>query len=167
MIKQTAGLSIIAILLLTLALGACIAPAGAPLLQADPQMTDDASANQSIAEALGQGEGDAETDSSDPDKALAQADQAGDGAAASTPELIEQAYAAGAINAEERALYLTYAVYEYDSLPPAYQSGAPWRGTMIVRELDEFLNAPAFCEMSPEIQSELERLLGEAACTSS
>lgn len=171
MIKQTTRLSVrlsvIALLLLTLLLGACIAPDGAPLLQHATPPDVESSEGQSVVDLLGQEETATGGEESESGKALAQPNANAEDAALSTPELIEAVYAAGEINAEERVLYLAYAVYEYESLPPAYQSDAPWRGTMIVRELDEFLESPAFCEMSPEIQSEMERLMGEPACKSS
>ncbi len=52
-----------------------------------------------------------------------------------TPELIEQAFAAGEISAEERLLYLAYAVYEPASLPERFESDTPWSGTGVVAEL--------------------------------
>jgi hypothetical protein len=167
MIKQTARLSVIALLLLTLLLGACIAPDGTPLSQNAAQPVIESSEGQSVADLLGQQETATEAESSETGQGLAQADANAKDVALSTPELIEDAYAAGEISAEERVLYLAYAVYESESLPPTYQSDAPWRGTVIVRELNELLRSPAFCEMSPEIQSELERLIGEPACKSS
>lgn len=166
MIKHRAYLSVIA-LLMALLLGGCIMPDGAPLAGTTTQPAAEASESQSIVEVLGQDDATPASDAAGEGKVLSQVDPSADAESLSTPELIEQAFAAGEINAEERILYLTYAIYEYDSLPPAYQSNVPWRGTMIVLELNEFLESPAFCELTPDVQSELERLLGEPACKSS
>lgn len=155
MIEQPARLSVIALLLLAFLLGGCISPDGPPLMMATP-------AAQSVSETPGQDQS-ADADGSETGKALAQAD-ASTAEALSTPELIDKAYADGEIDEEERILYLTYAVYSYDSLPAAYQSDVGWRGTLLVRELDEFLQSPAFCDISPDAQAELERLLGEPSC---
>ncbi len=43
----------------------------------------------------------------------------------STPALIEQAFAAGEITADERLLYFAYAVYEYESLPVRFRGPFP------------------------------------------
>ena len=40
----------------------------------------------------------------------------------STPELIEQDFVTGKITAEQRLLYLAYALYDYKSLPSQYDS---------------------------------------------
>ena len=78
----------------------------------------------------------------------------------STPELIDQALAKGEITKEERLLYLTYAFFEYQSLPLQFQSNVGWRGTNILGELEEAINDPAaFCSMSSNIQSEIQRLI--------
>ncbi len=151
------GLAMAGLLASWLLLAGCVGVDGAPLMRADAQ---------TIAESLGQSG--ATTDEST-GKALAQAEPeasaaTADEASLSTPELIEAAYAQGEISAEERALYLAYALYEYDSLPPAYQSQTPWRGTMIDRELNALLTSPQFCDMASDVQSELERLLGEPRC---
>lgn len=78
----------------------------------------------------------------------------------STPQLIGKAYIEGQITEEERLLYLAYAIYEYESLPARFRSHAPWEGTFIVGELHEAANSPSvLCSMSPEVQSEFQRLL--------
>ena len=159
MIQRT-GLVMIALFTAFFFLAGCVGVDGAPLT---------GGGTQTVVESLGQGEPTADESSG---KALAQEEMETEvesaatpgEAAPSTPELIEAAYAEGKISADERALYLAYALYEYDSLPPEYQSQTPWRGTMFDRELNALLMSPQFCEMDPEVQAELERLLGEPAC---
>jgi len=133
---------------------------------ATAQSVAEAPESQSIIEILSQDDVTPESDASGGGKVLDQADSSVDSESLSTPELIEQAYTMGEINAEQRILNLTYAIYEYDSLPPAYQSDTPWRGTMIVLELNEFRESPDFCELTPDVQSELARLLGDPTCKS-
>lgn len=78
----------------------------------------------------------------------------------STPQLIGQAYIRGEITSEERLLYLAYAIFEYESLPSRFQSNVGWHGTSILAELEEAANSPSvFCNMSPHIRSEFQRLL--------
>jgi len=78
----------------------------------------------------------------------------------STPELIDQAYDKGEITAEYRLLYLAYALYEYESLPPRFLSNVAWYGTAGVERLNEAVGSPAiFCSMSPYVRSELLRLI--------
>jgi hypothetical protein len=78
----------------------------------------------------------------------------------STLALIDAALARGEITPGQRLLYLTYAIYEYDSLPAQFRSDAGWRGTSIVRELKAAVQDPqVMCGLTPEIQSELRRLL--------
>jgi len=78
----------------------------------------------------------------------------------STPQLIGQAYTKGEITADQRLLYLAYAIYEHESLPARFRSSVGWRATSTVEEIDEAIDAPSiFCSMSPEIQSEFQRLL--------
>ena len=157
---QRAGLAIAALFTMLLVLAGCVGVDGDPLVV--PAQSGEA---ETIAESLGQGGAGAEESAG---KALSQAGAAPAAAAEesplSTPERIEKAYEQGEISADERALYLAYALYEYDSLPQVYQSQAPWRGTMIDRELNALLNSPQFCDMTPDVQSELERLMGEPAC---
>jgi hypothetical protein len=77
-----------------------------------------------------------------------------------TPGLIERAFNRGEINAEQRVLYLTYAIYEYKSLPKKYWGKVPWRGTSTVMDISEAIHPSSkFCSMSPYTQSELRRLL--------
>lgn len=59
----------------------------------------------------------------------------------STPELIEQAYQDGRLTAEQRLLYLAYALYDAESLPKAYHSNVLWFGTAYVAEIEEALAA--------------------------
>lgn len=88
------------------------------------------------------------------------------GPALSTPALIEQALARGEISAEQRLLYLAYAVYEYESLPAQFHSDAGWRGTEIVQELRQAADDQnVMCSLGPDVQRELRRLLkGGATC---
>ena len=84
----------------------------------------------------------------------------------STPALIEEALAKEEITAEQRLLYLAYAVYEYASLPAQFRSDVGWRGTTTVQELNRASVDPEImCSLAPLVQSELRRLLqGGAAC---
>ena len=75
-----------------------------------------------------------------------------------TPALIARAFERGEISDEERLLYLTYAVYEPDSLPAEYSSTVGWRGTMVVREIKELVNSPKLCDMDVFVRNELQRL---------
>jgi hypothetical protein len=54
-----------------------------------------------------------------------------------TPALIEQAFRNNQITADQRLLYLTYAVYDFAKLPPQFQGKGGWRGTMIVYEINQ------------------------------
>lgn len=77
-----------------------------------------------------------------------------------TPDLIQRAYDKGQITAEQRVLYLTYAIYEYESLPGGYRGQVPWEGTFILMDVSVAIHSPStFCYMSPHTQSELRRLL--------
>ena len=82
----------------------------------------------------------------------------------STPELIDAARTEGKISSGERILYLAYALYDYDSLPDEYKSDSPWRGTLIVREINQVISSPeSMCALEPEVQKELRRLLPASA----
>ena len=85
----------------------------------------------------------------------------------STPELIDQAHATGAISAEERILLLAYAVYEPDSLPVAYRSDSPWFGTDAVAEIRAAYGAleDDDSQVTAAGTAELSRLLRSAAAT--
>jgi hypothetical protein len=77
-----------------------------------------------------------------------------------TPGLIQRAFDRGEITAEQRLLYLTYAIYEYKSLPTRFRGKVPWDGTLIFADIGEAFNSPTpFCSMSPYVQSEIRRLL--------
>jgi len=54
-----------------------------------------------------------------------------------TPALIEQAFRNNQITADQRLLYLTYAVYDFAKLPPQFQGKGGWSGTMIVYEINQ------------------------------
>lgn len=84
-----------------------------------------------------------------------------------TPDLIDQAYHAGAITWEERLLYLAYSVYEPVSLPVVYRSKTPWWGTATVAELNRALERddPTAAAISAAARAELTRLLRSAAAT--
>jgi hypothetical protein len=85
-----------------------------------------------------------------------------------TPALIEAAYQRGEIRADQRLLYLAYAVYEYGSLPAEYRSRTPWSGTQVVAEIRA---AAAKMEAAPGLllpettQTELQRLLSPQTAT--
>ena len=80
----------------------------------------------------------------------------------STPALIDQALAQGEITAEERLLYLAYAVYEYESLPMQFHSNVGWRGTDTVRELYQTVSTPEImCGLTSTVQNELRRVLND------
>jgi hypothetical protein len=82
----------------------------------------------------------------------------------STPGLIDQAYAKGEITADQRLLYLAYAIFEHESLPARFRSRIGWRATSTVEEIDEAIDSQViFCSMSSEIRSEFQRLLKPVA----
>jgi len=79
----------------------------------------------------------------------------------STPELIEQAFASGEITAEQRILYLAYALYDYKSLPSQYLSNVGWFGDSYVEEVDAAQKAVASgkgTSFSSAIETEFTRL---------
>lgn len=77
-----------------------------------------------------------------------------------TPDLIQRAFDRGEITAEKRLLYLSYAVFEHESLPVRFRSNVGWYGTFIIEDLEKAASSPSvFCSMSPYIQSEIRRLL--------
>lgn len=86
--------------------------------------------------------------------------------ALSIPDLIEAALAKGEITAEQRLLYLAYALYEPVSLPEQYRSDVPWRGTMYVREIKTTVTSTEIlCVMLLEIRQELQRIVpGSVTC---
>lgn len=54
-----------------------------------------------------------------------------------TPDLIEADVANGVISEETGYLYLSYALFDYESLPEAYHSNVPWSGTSYILQLQE------------------------------
>lgn len=79
----------------------------------------------------------------------------------STPDLIEQAFANGEITAEQRILYLTYAIYDFKSLPSRFYSNVEWEGTSYIQEINAVQNAVASGKaplFSTEAQAEFSRL---------
>ena len=82
-----------------------------------------------------------------------------------TPSKIETDYQLSKITADQRLLYLLYAVYDYDALPAAYHSQVPWSGTLVVAELKQTYAAIQAGEapVSGPVQTEFERLLAPAA----
>ena len=83
-----------------------------------------------------------------------------DVSSSTTPELIDAALTRGEITADQRLLYLAYAIYEYDSLPEAYRSQKRWDGSLILRELKKSASTPAVvCNMDQEARVEFQRLL--------
>ncbi len=78
--------------------------------------------------------------------------------AQSTPDLIEAAFRRGKIEEEAAALYLAYAFFAPEKLPPAFRSKIPWRGTMPWLTLQDRLAAmPA-----GPTRAAIEALLAEA-----
>jgi hypothetical protein len=83
-----------------------------------------------------------------------------------TPELIEQAFARGEITAEQRILYLAYALYDYKSLPSQYLSSVGWFGDYYVGEVQAARKAAASgkgLSFSPTMETEFTRLLAQSA----
>ena len=77
-----------------------------------------------------------------------------------TPALIQRAFDKGEITAEQRLLYLTYAVYEYKSLPVRFRGKVPWEATSLLFEMNIAMRSPSvFCSMSSFAQSEIRRLV--------
>ena len=75
----------------------------------------------------------------------------------STPQLIEAAFTNGEISADERALYLAYALYEPASLPAQFHSNVGWYGTQYVLELQNFMQSIS-AAATDAVQQELSRL---------
>lgn len=75
------------------------------------------------------------------------------------PEMIEADYEAGVIDAGEQLLYLTYAIYEPESLPERYANDVPWRGTMTVQTIKSIAASPDFCTYAPDVRAEVARLV--------
>ena len=84
-----------------------------------------------------------------------------------TPELIDQAFANGEITADQRLLYLAYAVYEYESLPVQFRSNVGWSGTATVVELRETSQNASQQRrlLSRSTYNELDRVLTVPAAT--
>lgn len=80
----------------------------------------------------------------------------------STPELIELAYTNGEISADQRLLYLAYALYDHASLPPQFQSNVGWSGTHYVAEVQAGLNLATLGGASV-MQAEILRVSALAA----
>ena len=83
----------------------------------------------------------------------------------STPELIEQAFANGEITAEQRILYLAYAVYDVKSLPPQFHGTVPWEGTAYVREIQTAMHTVKTSKtsaLSPSVEAEFILLSAQA-----
>lgn len=83
-------------------------------------------------------------------------------ASLATPQLLAQAVARGDISAEERILYLAYALYEPASLPPQFRSQVGWYGTSYVTEVQAY-TAQALAATSDAVHQELGRLSRLAA----
>ena len=75
----------------------------------------------------------------------------------STPLLIEQAFDRGEISADERALYLAYALYEPESLPAQFHSNVGWYGTQYVWEVETYMQSVS-ASSTDAVQQELSRL---------
>jgi hypothetical protein len=83
----------------------------------------------------------------------------------STPQLIEAAFQQGQITADQRLLYLGYAVYEAHLLPPEFVGQKPWSGTHVVRELNQVREeiVAGKRNSSPELKAFLLRPSTQAA----
>jgi hypothetical protein len=83
-----------------------------------------------------------------------------------TPDLIERAFVRQEIDADERLLYLAYAVYDYQSLPESFRSHVPWWGTDVVREIKDAARKKALSSKSlSPVESEFMDLLSPQAAT--
>jgi hypothetical protein len=83
-----------------------------------------------------------------------------------TPSLIQLAFERGEITEDERLLYLAYALFEQESLPPRFVGPYEWTGEQYIMELQEALTPERLCSMSPYMRSEFQRLLTpETLCT--
>lgn len=84
----------------------------------------------------------------------------------STPQLLAQAVARGEITADERILYLAYALYEPASLPAEFYSQVGWYGTAYVVEVQAY-TGQALAAAPDAIRQELNRLnrLASTVCT--
>lgn len=80
----------------------------------------------------------------------------------STPQLLQQAVARGEITAEERILYLAYALYEPPSLPVQFRGNAGWYGTAYVAEVQAYTEQ-ALAATTGAVHQELSRLSHLAA----
>ncbi|MFN8473130.1 MAG: hypothetical protein U0822_13155 [Anaerolineae bacterium] len=67
----------------------------------------------------------------------------------STEQLINQAYSRGEITAEQRILYLAYAVYDISKLPAQYHGTAGWEGTAAVAEINKTLQNQGTGKVTP------------------
>ncbi len=74
-----------------------------------------------------------------------------------TPVLINQAFANGEITADERVLYLAYALYEPQLLPLQFHSNVGWYGTQYVVEVQNFIQGLS-ASSTDAVQQELSRL---------
>ena len=146
-IKMVKPLMIIAGLMLL----ACFTTGCVPPLQVDPPETDAGPAAQAAADSEASVPPEGSDDSPDSDL--------------STPERIDAALSAGEIDAGERILYLAYAIYAPDSLPDAFVSTVPWRGTSYVAEIKDVALSDQLCAFSDAVQTELSRLVqGATQC---
>lgn len=80
----------------------------------------------------------------------------------STPQLLQHAVVRGDIRADERILYLAYALYEPTSLPAQFRSNVGWYGTAYVAEIQAYTEQ-AQAATTEAIRQELSRLSRLAA----
>lgn len=80
----------------------------------------------------------------------------------STPALINQAFDQGEITADERVLYLAYALYEPQSLPARFHSDVGWYGTQFAREVQNYVQS-VNAATTDVLQQELGRMNSLAA----
>ncbi|MBI5563752.1 MAG: hypothetical protein HY870_02580 [Chloroflexi bacterium] len=85
----------------------------------------------------------------------------------STPQLLDKALTNGEITAEQRILYLAYAIYDHASLPPQFRSEAGWSGTEYVREIRAAWQTTSVDQkrLAALTLRELQRLLAPSAAT--
>lgn len=79
-----------------------------------------------------------------------------------TDYLINQAVTEGKITAEDRFIYLAYAIREYSSLPTEFRGNSTWEPADEVTELtNTVMLAENMCQLTPCVQAELRRVMGK------
>lgn len=82
-----------------------------------------------------------------------------------TPELIDQAYARGAISGDQRLTYLIYAVRDISRVPAALVGRGGWSATIVLREINRARQtlAGGRAAFSPALRAALESPTPQAA----